>query len=198
MMHTLFPLDDIYPEGFSYHENFITPEEETYYLESAKLIELHTFKFQGFEAKRKLASFGYDYHFDQRGLTKGKDIPALFDPLIKKLANLARIPTQNFAELLITEYPPGALINWHRDAPPFELIAGISLGADCIFKLRPHNKQLQTRNTTISIPVNRRSVYIMKGDARSEWQHRTAPVNNTRYSITIRTLKSQHPNDVKK
>ncbi|MGZ5286232.1 MAG: alpha-ketoglutarate-dependent dioxygenase AlkB [Flavisolibacter sp.] len=112
-------------------------------IDAVRLIELQSFKFQGFEVKRKVASFGYDYHFDNRGLTKGKDIPVLFDALIKKLANLTRIPTQNIAELLITEYPPGALINWHRDAPPFELIAGISLGADCIFKLRPHDKLLQ-------------------------------------------------------
>lgn len=58
-----------------------------------------------------------------------------------------------FAELLITEYPVGSVINWHRDAPPFDLIAGISLMADCTFRLRPNDKAKQTRASVISFPV---------------------------------------------
>ncbi len=193
-MNTLFPLDDIFPAGFSYQENFITRKEEIFLMDAVKKIELHPMLFQGFEAKRKVASYGYDYHFENRTLTKGKEIPLVFEPLIQKFADQLHVAAENIAELLVTEYPPGALINWHRDAPPFDIIAGLSLGADCIFKLRPYEKSLQTRKAVISIPVNRRSVYVMKDAARSEWQHSTAAVSQTRYSITIRTLRQ----DVKK
>jgi alkylated DNA repair dioxygenase AlkB len=41
----------------------------------------------------------------------------------------------------------------------------------------------------ISFPVKRRSLYIMQGAARSEWQHSIAPVEQQRYSITLRTLR---------
>lgn len=91
----------------------------------------------------------------------------------------------------MTEYSPGTVINWHRDAPPFDLIAGISIRGDCKFRLRPHDKTKQTRSSVISLPVNRRSLYIIQGPARSEWQHSIAPVKQTRYSITLRTLKKK-------
>ena len=131
-MNTLFPLDDIFPAGFSYQENFITRKEEIFLMDAVKKIELHPMLFQGFEAKRKVASYGYDYHFENRTLTKGKEIPLVFEPLIQKFADQLHVAAENIAELLVTEYPPGALINWHRDAPPFDIIAGLSLGADCI------------------------------------------------------------------
>ena len=102
-MDTLFPLDPLYPGGFQYRENFITPAEEAGLLKLIATIPLHTFQFQGYEAKRRVAGFG---------------------------------ETADFAELLVTKYPPGSVINWHLDAPPFELIAGISPAADCIFKLK--------------------------------------------------------------
>ncbi|MBX9850590.1 MAG: alpha-ketoglutarate-dependent dioxygenase AlkB [Cytophagaceae bacterium] len=91
--------------------------------------------------------------------------------------------------MLVTEYPTGSVINWHRDAPPFDLIAGISLLSDCKFRLRPHDKSKQCRTSIISFPVKRRSLYIMQGPARTDWQHSIAPVKETRYSITLRTLK---------
>ena len=96
----------------------------------------------------------------------------------------------DFAELLVTEYPVGSVINWHRDAPPFDIIAGISFQSDCIFRLRPHDKMKQNRKSIISFPVRRRSLYMMEGIARTEWQHSIAPVKEVRYAITLRTLKT--------
>jgi alkylated DNA repair dioxygenase AlkB len=94
-----------------------------------------------------------------------------------------------FKEVLATEYPVGSVINWHRDAPPFELIAGISLATDCTFRLRPYDKTKRSRANTLSFPVERRSLYIMQGAARSEWEHSINPVKEKRYSVTLRTLR---------
>lgn len=189
-MNTLFP-GEIFPQGFQYFPDFITKQEEIQLIKEAEQTEVHVFNFQGFEAKRKTASFGYDYSFDKRSLSKGKDIPLRFNWVIEKVARHLSIPTEDFAELLVTEYPVGSVINWHRDAPPFDLIAGISLNTDCTFRLRPQDKSKQGRKSTISIPVQRRSLYIMKGEARSEWQHSITPVKSIRYSITLRTLKER-------
>lgn len=189
-MNTLFPLTPNYPEGFQYTPHFLSPEDEGYLYQEISKIELHSFTFQGFEAKRKVASFGYDYSFDKRNLSRGKPIPSSFNTLIQKVASHLSVAPEEFAEVLITEYPVGSVINWHRDAPPFDVIAGISLMADCVFKLRPHDKNQQGRGSIISIPVDRRSLYIIEGVARREWQHSTAPVNSVRYSITLRTLQN--------
>jgi alkylated DNA repair dioxygenase AlkB len=189
MMDTLFPVENNLPKGFSYYTDFISKEEEQLLLEAISKTDLRTLLFQGYEAKRKVASFGYDWSFEKRSLSKGKEIPVVFDSIIRKVADHLSISKDAFAELLVTEYPPGSVINWHRDAPPFDIIAGISLLSDCTFKLRPHDKTKQKRNATISLTVQRRSLYIMQGPARSDWQHSITPVKQLRYSVTLRTLK---------
>lgn len=188
-MNTLFPIEPVYPPGFSYLPQFLTVDEEMEMYKEILGIELHDFNFQGFTAKRRVASFGYDYSFDKRALSKGKDIPPVFNSLIKKVGDHLKIPEEEFAELLITEYPEGSVINWHRDAPPFDIIVGISLISDCVFRLRPHDKEKQNRSSIVSFPVLRRSLYVIEGPARSDWQHSISPVKGVRYSITLRTLR---------
>lgn len=190
MQHTLFPSAPKIPEGFQYIPDFITPVEEEYLYKEISKIQLHTFNFQGYEAKRKVASFGQDWSFEKQQLSKGTPIPDVFQPLIRKVATTLSLQEDVFAELLVTEYPVGAVINWHRDAPPFDLIAGISLHADCTFRLRPYDKTQQGRNSIISMPVKRRSLYVMRGTARTDWQHSIASVKQVRYSITLRTLRA--------
>jgi alkylated DNA repair dioxygenase AlkB len=188
-MLSLFPTSPLMPEGFSYTPSFLTTEEEQQLLEMIGEIQLHTFVFQGYEAKRKAASFGFDWSFEKRTLSKGKEIPAGFLPLIKKVALHLAMKPQDFGELLILEYPEGAVINWHRDAPPFGLIAGISLLAETRFRLRPYDKANQGRSSIINVDVAPRSLYVMQGPARSDWEHSTAPAKRLRYSITLRTLR---------
>ena len=188
-MQTLFPVEPQYPDGFLYLPDFISVAEEATLYEEAIKLERHTFTFQGYEAKRKVASFGYDWSFEHQRLAKGQEIPAVFQPLIEKVAKQLAIEKERFAELLITEYPVGAVINWHRDAPPFDLIAGISLQADCIFRLRPYEKAKQQRSAVLQLLVKRRSLYVIQGTARTDWQHSIAAVKQVRYSITLRTLK---------
>ena len=188
-MNTLFPLEPQLPEGFRYIPGVLTEqEEEELYAEILKT-EVHAFNFQDYTAKRKVASFGHDWSFEKKQLSKGKDIPESFVPLIEKVSGFLSITPNAFAELLVTEYPVGSVINWHRDAPPFDLIAGISLRSDCTFRLRPQDKSKQNRKSIISFPVKRRSLYVMEGPARTEWQHSISPVKEVRYSITLRTLK---------
>ena len=99
------------------------------------------------------------------------------------------VPSASLAEMLVTDYPEGSVINWHRDAPPFEMIIGISLLSDCNFRMRPYDKGKRTRNAILSLPVKRRSLYILNGEARAQWEHSISPVKEKRYSITFRTLK---------
>lgn len=79
-MNTLFPVQTVYPEGFSYTPDFLNEDEEMKLYNFIKDIELHNFNFQGFKANRKVASFGYD----NSKLTKGKEIPATLILSLKK------------------------------------------------------------------------------------------------------------------
>jgi len=185
---TLFDLD-VYPPGFQWWPNFISPGEEEELLSLVRGIQLKNFEFKGYVANRRIASFGYDYSFTDGRLHKGAPIPPNFSFLIERVARQLDIHPASMVELLVTEYPPGTVINWHCDAPPFDRIAGISLQSDCTFKLRPHDKQKQKRNAIINIVLPRRSLYVMQDEARTLWQHSIAPVKKTRYSITLRTLR---------
>jgi alkylated DNA repair dioxygenase AlkB len=188
---TLFPLQPAFPEGFSYFPDFLSLKEEQDLFQLISTVEFHSFRFQGFEAKRRVAGFGYDYSFDHKVLTQGAEIPKGFEGIIQKTSLHLGLSKEAFSELLVTEYPVGSVINWHRDAFPFEIIAGISLMADCVFKLRPYKKEKQGRGSIISVLVKRRSLYVIRGKARMEWEHSTAPVKNVRYSVTLRTIKEK-------
>lgn len=188
-MGLLFEIPPVFPGGFSYFPDFITVEEEAFLIEKISAIPLKPFVFHGFSALRKTASYGFDYSFSSGKLSESQPIPSAFQPIIARVAAVLQVPSSGIAELLLTEYPPGSVINWHRDAPPFGVIAGISLQSDCTFRLRPNDPKMQGRKAIVSFTAKRRSLYIIAGESRSEWQHSIAPVTHTRYSITLRTLK---------
>ena len=59
-------------------------------------------------------------------------------PLRAKVAAWAGVDAEAFAMALINEYRPGAPIGWHRDAPQYDLVAGISLLSSCRMRFRPY------------------------------------------------------------
>ena len=188
-MNTLFDIAPVLPPGFSYYPGFISGVEENLLLEAIKALELNPMKFHQYEAKRKVISFGRGWSFTEQQLKQGDPIPGAFHFLVQKIAKQLKIPEDKIAQFLITEYPVGSVINWHRDAPPFDIIAGVSLLSNCNFKLRPYAKEKQTRSATISFPVERLSLYTIQAEAKTAWEHSTAPVQQVRYSLTFRTLK---------
>src|SRR5687767_2858970 len=97
----LFPTERKYPPGFSYLPEFLTIKEEEFLLQTIARLELHAFNFHGYEAKRRVASFGYDYSFTNRSLTKGLDIPDEFQALIDRVGNELQIAREKIAELLV-------------------------------------------------------------------------------------------------
>ena len=188
-MNTLFDIAPTLPSGFTYAENFISPEEERALLMAIQKLTLDNMKFHMYEAKRKVISFGKGWSFTDQCLKDGNQFPEEVGFLITRIAGYLKIPAESIAQFLVTEYPVGSVINWHRDAPPFETIVGVLLLSDCIFKLRPQEKEKQTRTSTVILPVKRRSFYVMKGQSKTAWQHCTSPVEKVRYSLTFRTLR---------
>jgi len=188
-MNTLFDIGPVLPAGFTYSPGFITEAEEIQLIKAIEQFDLQNMKFHEYEAKRKVISFGRGWSFTEQQLKQGNPIPGEFNFLVERIASHLQIPTASIAQFLITEYPVGSVINWHRDAPPLETIVGVSLLSDCIFKLRPHDKEKQTRSATISLPVQRRSFYVMTGVSKNAWQHCIAPMNKVRYAMTFRTLR---------
>ena len=188
----LFDVD--VPEGFYYRDDFITIDEEASLAEEIARLELSTFEMRGVVARRRVAFFGRSY--DSR-LAFTPAFPPFLMPLRDRVAVWASVDPEAFSMALINEYSPGAPIGWHRDAPPYGIVAGISLLSSCRMKLRPHarpNPQVSAegprRTATHEIVLERRSAYLMTGESRNAYEHHIPAVTALRYSITFRTVRS--------
>lgn len=109
--------------------------------------------------------------------------------LRSRAAVLAGITAEEFAKALVTEYGLGAGIGWHRDAPHFGMVAGISLGGKCRMRFqRGQGKGSCHPPAAILTP---RSVYLLTGEARNTRQHSIPPeeLRAHRWSITLRTIR---------
>jgi alkylated DNA repair dioxygenase AlkB len=96
------------------------------------------------------------------------------------------VEPEELAEILVQRYPPGATIGWHRDAPAFDIVVGISLGGSARLRFQ-RGKGEQRR--VFEVALEPRSGYVLSGAARSSWQHSIPATKELRYSITFRTLR---------
>ena len=91
---------------------------------------------------------------------------------------------------LVAEYRPGTPLGWHRDAPDYERVAGVSLGGWARMRLRPYRtRQPPVKDKPLALELAPRSAYQMTGVARWGWQHSIPATKELRYSITWRTLR---------
>ena len=143
------------------------------------------FEFQGFVGKRRTVSFGWRYDFNDRSLQKAEDIPDFLLSLREVAAEFAELPAPALQQVLVTEYDAGAAIGWHRDKKIFGDVVGISLLSACRFRFRRKSGSSWER---VAITAEPRSVYLLRGRSRTEWEHSIPAVEALRYSITYRSL----------
>src|SRR2546428_8966624 len=89
------------------------------------------------------------------------------------------------AEVLVTHYPPGAGIGWHRDAPAFGVVVGVSLLGACRFRFQ-QGRGVARRPRAVTLAPG--PAYVLDGAARWQWQHTIPPGRGERYSVTFRPL----------
>jgi alkylated DNA repair dioxygenase AlkB len=176
------------PSGFQYRENFITEPQERLLLDAIASVEFSNVEMRGVVARRRVAFFGESYDREAAG-----PIPTSLLPLRSDIAAWAGVRADLFAMALINEYRPGSPIGWHRDAPQYDIVAGLSLLSTCRMKFRPYRSPATTtadrRGATHELHLERRSAYLMRGRSRTEFEHHVPPVPDLRYSITFRTLR---------
>ena len=193
---TLFSSEDQQPPGFHFRADVISEDEERALVDEAQRLEFSRVEMRGVVARRRTAHFGVSYGYERRTAAPGTPIPGFLLPLRARVAEWAGIEAAGLVEALVTEYPPGASIGWHRDAPAFgDVIAGVSLISACRMKFRPYVspsnlRDLQgPRRTTHEIDLPPRSGYLITSVARREYEHSIPHTAALRYSITFRNLK---------
>ena len=177
---------DRQPDGFDYYADFLSTSDERALIARIEALKFSEVRMHGVTAKRRVAHFGWVYGYESWRLTRGPSIPDFLLPLRERAAPLLDCEPTALSEVLVTEYPPGAGIGWHRDAPMFgPAVIGISVASACRFRFR-RNHGGRTESTTLTLEP--RSLYILRRAARSQWQHSIPPTRALRYSITFRTV----------
>lgn len=177
------------PQGLHYASEFISTREEQELLELLGQVEFRPVVIRSVAAKRTTAHYGWDYGYESWKVTPAEPMPVWLEPLRERCAALVGVAPSEFEETLLSKYPEGAGIGWHRDAPMFgDHVVGVSLGAACVMKFRrkEENGFIVWKQT-----LEAGSVYVISGEARRVWQHSISTTPSLRYSVTFRTMKSK-------
>lgn len=122
----------------AYVPEFLHLDEEQKLLSEIERLAFEPVRMHGPEARRQVVHFGTRYQFDnwRRG-SCSSDRGLFAEPLYRRAAAEADFRRTPWRQALVTRYPQGAAIGWHRDAPPFgTTVVGISLGAACEVRFR--------------------------------------------------------------
>jgi alkylated DNA repair dioxygenase AlkB len=182
---SFLPPSDL-PEGLAYAPDFLSQAEEMELVGRLEALPFKPFEFHGFLGKRQTVSFGWSYRFDGSGLGEAAPIPDWLHPVRARAADFAGLEAEALEHALLVKYEEGAGLGWHRDRPVFGDVIGISLLSRAPLRFR---RRIGTKWERVTLPAEPRSIYLLRGPSRSEWEHSLTPVETLRYSITFRTLK---------
>ena len=171
--------------GFGSQVDVVSPDEEAALVARIEAEGLAPFRFHGWTGKRETRSFGWSYDFASGRFERCEPVPEWLLPVRQRAAEVAGIAVDRLEQVLLTRYDPGAGIGWHRDRSVFAEVLGLSLGAAVDMRFRKREGNGFRR---LAMPLSRRALYRISGEARRDWEHSISPVAQRRWSITFRTL----------
>jgi alkylated DNA repair dioxygenase AlkB len=184
--------DDDVPDGFRYEPAFLDADAAGVLVEQIGGLAFSAFEMRGVIARRRVAFFGEAYD----AARPAAPLPDFLGVLRARVAAWAGLAPEAFVMALVNEYPRGAPIGWHRDAPQYGVICGLSLLSPCRMRLRPYVAPRQheasgapRRAASHEIVLEPRSIYQIAGEARSAYEHSIPAVDALRYSVTFRTRR---------
>ncbi|MGN5374903.1 alpha-ketoglutarate-dependent dioxygenase AlkB [Sphingomonas hankookensis] len=142
---------------------------------------------------RLTASHGWQYDFERGQVARAEPMPDWLLGVRAAAAGFAGLPAEALVQALLTRYDPGAGIGWHRDRPVFEHVVGVSIGAPATLRFRRRTADGFDR---FALPLTAGGTYHLTGEARWAWEHGIAPMAETRWSITFRSLTARFAREV--
>lgn len=175
-----------FPAGLRYASGFLSEAEHASLVAQLARVDYREVRMHGQVARRVVRHYGVRYDYDSAAVTPGDPLPDWLAALRPACAELLGTAEGDLAEVLLTRYPPGATIGWHRDAPAFGEVVGVSLLSACVMRFQRGKGE---DRHVFEQALEPRSAYVLSGRARTVWQHSIPAVAEERYSITFRTLR---------
>lgn len=151
--------------GLQYIADYITEQEEQ------KLIKLIDLQEWDCTLQRRVQHYGYKYDYKARRVIKGESylgpLPLFLDPLVDRIKRDS-LMQKRADQVIINEYKKGQGISHHVDCEPCfkNTIISLSLGSSCIMTFK-----LGVDNINIPFFLERRSLILLKDDARYKYMH---------------------------
>ena len=150
--------------GLTYVRDFTTSTEHDFLLSQIDQQSWLT------DLKRRVQHYGYKYDYKARNVNHNAylgPLPDWLSSVSDKLRNngiFSSAPDQ----VIVNEYLPGQGISTHIDCVPCfaDTITSLSLGSSCVMEFS--NPQTCEKK---SIVLEERSLIVLSGSARYEWQH---------------------------
>jgi len=174
------------PEGLVLRPELLTADEERRLVEHLSELRFDPIVMHGREARRTGRHYGLGYDYESRTPQPGEAIPDWIVPVRARAADLASVRPEELVEVLVQRYPAGATIGWHRDAPAFGTVVGVSLAGAARLRFQRGTGE---RRRVWEVLLEPRSGYVLGGEARRSWEHSIPATKELRYSITFRTLR---------
>ena len=178
-----------FPPGMRFETDWLGADEEAALIEAIGALDLREAQYKQYTARRRVASFGGKFDYDNNRLLPAPPIPPAFEPLRQRVARWLGVAPDLFSQMLVAEYAPGTPLGWHRDVPDFESIVGVSLLGEGEMRFRPYPPPAGRTDAVRSLELPPRSAYVLEGPARWQWQHSIVPTKVLRYSISLRTAR---------
>ena len=175
------------PAGLLYRPELIDAGEEATLLATLEGLDFREVTMRGQTARRTVRLYGFDYDYEAGELRPGDPLPPDLAWLRDRCAELAGIASAELVQALVSRYPAGAGIGWHRDAPMFgSKVIGVSLLSACRMRFQ---RRAGDRRLVYALELAPRSGYVLAGSARWAWQHSIPATKALRYSVTFRSLR---------
>lgn len=167
--------------GLSYYPEWIDEQVENFLLAKINDGEWES------SLQRRVQQFGAKYNYKDRQIDciQVQQIPNWLKNSL--FTHLNEVFSSTPAQIIINEYEIGQGITKHIDAPVFgSVIASLSLLSDTEMTIGQYHGE------SFKIPLHRRSLLVLSGDARSKWYHSISNVKEKRISITFRTIHKEN------
>jgi len=175
-------------DGLEYQDAFVTEHEESELLLNVDSAPWRT------DLARRVQHYGWRYDYRARSVSPDQflgELPPWLDTLGRTVAATAGMPTPD--QVIVNEYQPGQGIAGHTDCIPCfgPVVAMVSLGSDVEMDFESPSGEVTPWL------LQRRSLLVLGGDARSLWKHGIAKrrfdrqfgvQRQRRVSLTFRTV----------